>query len=180
MKTRILRNSSALLAITFLAASCIEVDDVEEAWGNAKPDPELLGEWVGDNDARCAFIKTEKDYHVTSGTNGLEGCSKSIETNGHKFVIVVDLGTALMGFDKADEDGKSGTLLRYKVDGDKMIMYSLDGEVITEAVKAGKVPGEIDEEGDGSLTVLDAKTIKWLGEVAEGKGWSENIYRKVK
>jgi len=180
MKINIIRNVTALIGLTLLAASCIQVGDVEEAWGKSKADPELLGAWDGKNDAKCAFVKTEKDYFVTTGTNGLEGCCKSFETNGHKYVIVAPLKAAVLGFDKADEDDKNGTLLRYKVNGDTMIMYSLDGNKITEAVKAKKVPGEVDEDGNGSLTVLDAATIKWLGEAADGDGWTENVYKRVK
>ena len=180
MKTKTIRNLSALAGITVLAASCIQIADVEDAWKDAKADPALLGTWEGENDAKCAFVKTEKDYYVTSGTNGLEGCCKSFETNGHKYVIVAPLKASVLGFANVNEDGKNGTLLRYKVDGDILIMYSLDGNKITEAVKAKKVPGEIDENDSGSLTVLDEVTTKWLGEIADGDGWTENVYKKVK
>lgn len=180
MKPHTIRNFITLIGITLLAASCIQVGNVEDAWKDAKADPELLGQWEGKNDALCAFVKTEKDYYVTSGTNGLEGCCKSFETNGHKYVIVAPLKSSVLGFDKVDDEGKNGTLLRYKVDGDTLIMYSLDGNKITEAVKAKTVPGEIDENDSGSLTILDDATVKWLGEIAAGDGWTENVYKRVK
>jgi len=179
MKTGILRNASALTAIVLLAVGCIQVGNVEEAWGKARADPELLGTWQGKRGALCSFVKTEKDYFITSGTDGLEGCCKSFETNGHKYVIVAPLKPSILGFDKVDEDSKSGTLLRYEVKGDTLIMYSLDGDVISKAVKAKEVPGTIDENDSGSLSILDAATVKWLGKIADGDGWTENIYKKV-
>lgn len=179
MKTRIIRNITAYAGITLLVAGCIQVDNVEKAWGDARADPELLGAWEGGNDARCAFIKTEKDFHVASGTNGLGGCCKSFETKGHKYVIVAPLKPSVLGFEKVDADSKNGTLLRYEVKGDTLIMYSLDGETITGAIRAGAVPGEIDENGDGSLTALEETTIEWLGDIADGKGWTEHVYQKV-
>jgi len=180
MKTKIIHNLTALAGITLLAAGCIQVADVEDAWQDAKPDPALLGAWKGKNDARCAFVKTEKDYFVTSGTNGLEGCCKSFETNGHKYVIVAPLKTSVLGFDNVDDDAKNGTLLRYKIKDDTLIMHSLDANKITEAVKAKEVPGEIDEDGSGSLSILDDATVKWLGEIADGDGWTENVYTREK
>lgn len=179
MKHPLVCKLSILAGITLLASSCIGVKDVEETWNKSKADAELLGTWKGNGDARCAFVKTDQDYFVTSGTNGLEGGCKSFEANGHKYVIVASLKASLLGFGTMDADSKNGTLLRYKVDGDTLRMYSFDGNKLKEAIKAGKVPGEVDENDSAQLSKLDEATIKWLGEAAEGDGWDEQVYKKV-
>ena len=180
MKTRIFRNLSAVAGACLLAVSCIQVDNVENAWNGSKADPDLLGTWEDGNGGSCAFVKTEKDYFVTTGTNGLEGCCKSFDAGGSKYVIVADLGPALLGFDKQDDDGKNGTLLRYEVKGNKLSMYSLDANVIKKAVQAKEVKGKI-EDDSATITELDEATIAWFGKMAKKKdGWSETVYKKVK
>ena len=180
MNIKLIRNISALAAITFFASSCIQVDNVQNAWEGSKADPDLLGVWEDGNGGSCAFVKTEKDYFVTTGTNGLEGCCKSFDAGGSKYVIVAKLGPALLGFDKQDDDNKSGTLLRYEVRGNKLTMYSLDANFVKKAVEAKEVPGTI-EDDSASITELDEATIKWFGKVAKKKeGWSETVYKKVK
>ena len=180
MKFSTIRNITALAALTLFASSCIQVENVEKTWNGSKADPELLGTWKGDGDAICAFVKTEKDYFVTTGTNGLEGCCKSFDAGGSKYVIVASLKASVLGFDKQDADGKSGTLLRYEVKGDKLIMYSLDANVVKKAVKASEVKGYI-EDDNASITELDEATIRWFGKIAKQKeGWSESVYKKVK
>ena len=180
MKMKTILNVSALAALTLLATSCIQVDDVEDAWNNSKADAALLGHWEDGNGGSCAFVKTEKDYFVTTGTNGLEGCCKSFEVDGSKYVIVASLKASVLGFDKQDADGKSGTLLRYEVKGNKLSMYSLDADVVKKAVEAKEVTGKI-EDDSASITKLDEATIKWFGKVAkEKKGWSETAYKKAK
>ena len=178
MKTKLIRNVSALIGCTLLAASCIQVDNVENAWKHSKADSELLGVWKG-NDGRCAFIKTEKDYFITAGPNQLEGGCKSFEVAGHKYVIVASLQPSLLGFEGMEEDAKGGTLLRYEVKGDTLTMYSLEPDKITQAIKAKQVPGVI-EDDNGRLTELDRATIQWLGKVASEDGWKPNVYKRVK
>ncbi len=180
MKMKMIRNLSVLAGITLLAASCIQVDNVENAWDASKADPALLGVWEDGNGGSCAFVKTDKDYFVTTGTSGLEGCCKSFDAGGSKYIIVAKLGPALLGFDKQDADSKGGTLLRYEVRGGKLVMYSLDGDIIKNAVKAKEVAGTIEDDA-ASITELDEATIKWFGKIAkEKKGWSETVYKKVK
>ena len=179
MKTRIIRHISAAVAICALVTSCIQVDNVENAWESSKADPDLLGAWEGDNNALCAFVKTDKDYFVTSGTNGLEGGCKTFDANGSKFIIVASLKSSVLGFDKVEVDGKSGTLLRYEVRGNKLTMYSLDGKVLKEAIQAKEAKGTIKDDSP-KLAELDEATIRWLSKAAKGKGWTENVYRRSK
>lgn len=179
MKTHSIRNLLSLAALGLLAASCIQVDNVEKVWDKSKADPALLGTWVDRNDGLCAFVKTDKDYFITTGTNGLEGGCKSFETAGHKYVIVASLKATLLGFGKMDLDEKNGTLLRYEVKGDKLSMYSLDGNALKKAIEAKEVPGII-EDDSAKLKELDAATIAWLGKAASGDGWSETVYTRLK
>lgn len=179
MKMKTILNVSALAALTLIASSCIQVDNVEKAWNDSKADPALLGAWDDGKGGSCAFVKTEKDYFVTSGTNGLEGCCKSFDADGSKYVIVASLKASVLGFDKQEADAKDGTLLRYEVKGDKLSMYSLDGNVLKKAVEAKEVPGTI-EDDSAKLNELDEATIKWLGKVAKGNGWKETVYKRVR
>ena len=180
MKLKSILKLSALAAFTLFAASCIQVDNVENAWEGSKADPELLGAWDDGKGGSCVFVKTEKDYFVTTGTNGVEGCCKSFDANGSKYVIVASLKASLLGFDKQDADGKSGTLLRYEVKGNKLTMFSLDANVVKKAVEAKEVKGTI-EDDNASITELDEATIAWFGKIAKKKdGWSETVYKKAK
>jgi len=175
-----IRNILTLAALSLLAVSCIGVENVEETWNKSKGDADLVGLWEGNNDSKCSFIKTDQDYLITTGTNGLEGGCKSFDVNGHKYVIVASLKASLLGFGDMEADSKNGTLLRYEVKGDTLKMYSYNGDKLKEAIKAGKVKGEVDENDSAKLKVLDADTIKWLGEAAEGLGWDEQVYKRVK
>ena len=179
MKIKTIRNLSTLAGLCLLSASCIQVDNIENAWKSSKADPELLGAWEGKNDDLCAFVKTDKDYFVTSGTNGLEGGCKSFDANGSKYIIIASLKASVLGFGKMDADAKDGTLLRYEVKGDKLSMYSLDGNVLKKAVEAKEVPGTI-EDDSAKLNELDEATIKWLGKIAKGNGWNETLYKRVR
>jgi len=169
-----------LAAMCLMFVGCIPVKNVEKAWKNAKADEALVGQWVGknDSDTKVGFVKTDQDFLITSGTSGLEGGCRSVETNGHKYIVVAKLRAAVLGFDQVDADTKDGTLLRYKVEGDKLTMYTYSDDLIKAAVKAGKVPGEIDENDSATLTELDAATIKWLGEIADGQGWDAQEYKR--
>lgn len=180
MKQRILRHSATLITLCLLATGCIQVKNIEKAWNAAKPDEELVGTWEDKNQGMVSFAKTDRDMLVTSGTNGLEGGCRSIETNGHKYAIVASFKAALLGFGKMDADAKNGTIMRYKVEKDTLHFYTLDAKVLKDAVKAGKVPGVVDENDSASLTELDEATIKWLGEVGNDKGWEEQVYKKTK
>lgn len=180
MKTRSILQTTGLVILSLIATSCIPVKNVEKAWGNAKADEALVGTWTGAQNAIVSFAKTDRGFLVTAGTTGLEGGCKSFEADGHHYLIVASLKASLLGFEQVDDDGKSGTLLRYKVEGDILKMYSFDGNQLKAAVEADKVAGVIDENDSTQLTELDEATIKWLGEAAEGAGWDEKVYRKQK
>ena len=174
------QHAALLLAICLLLAGCIPVKNVEKAWKDAKADEALAGLWVEKGgDGKVGFVKTDQGYLITSGTSGLEGGCKSIETNGHKYIVVAQLRAAVLGFDQVDDDTKDGTLLRYKLDGENLTLYTYNQERINAAVKAGKVPGEFDENDSASLKELDAATIKWLGTIAdEEEGWDVQAYKR--
>lgn len=173
--------ATILLAAALLLTGCIPVKNVEKAWKDAKADPALVGNWVGKNDdsSKVAFVNTDKGFLVTSGTSGLEGGCKSITANGHHYIIVAQFRAAILGFDQVEDDTKDGTLMRYKVEGDKLTLYTYNQDKITAAVKDGKVPGEIDENDSVKLKELDAATIEWLGKIAdEDEGWDAQEYKR--
>ena len=172
-----LKHAALLMVTCMLLAGCIPVKNVEKAWKGAKADDALVGTWIGKNNAdeKVGFVKTDKGFLVTSGTQGLEGGCRSIETNGHKYIIIAKFKAAILGFDQVDADSKDGTLLRYKVEGDTLTTYTYDDGRIKVAVEDGKVPGEI-EDDSADLTELDDATIKWLGEIADGPGWTAKVY----
>lgn len=180
LKFQAIKPVAALFAVCLFAVGCIPVKNVEKAWNASKADNDLVGSWVGksDKDSRVGFVKTDKDFLVTSGTSGLEGGCRSVETNGHKYIIVANLKAAVLGFDKVDADSKEGTLMRYKIEGDALTLYTYDSDKITTAIKEKKVPGEIDENDSATLTELDAATMKWLGEIADGPGWDKQEFKR--
>lgn len=179
LNRKTLKPALMMLAICLFAVGCIPVKNVEKAWKASKADNALVGNWVGKNDSesKVAFVKTDKDFLVTSGTSGLEGGCRTLETNGHKYIIVASLRAAVLGFDEVDDDNKEGTLMRYKIEGDMLTMYTYDSARIKVAVEDNKVPGEI-EDDSAELTELDAATIKWLGEIADGPGWDKQEYKR--
>ncbi|MFN3165526.1 MAG: hypothetical protein ACE37H_00515 [Phycisphaeraceae bacterium] len=179
MITRTAMKPFALLAACLFAVGCIPVKNVEKAWNSSKADNELVGLWTQEGDGKVGFVKTDKDFLVTSGTSGLEGGCRSIETNGHKYLIVASLRAAVLGFEHVDADSKEGTLMRYKIDGDTLKMYTYDEGRLKVAIEDKKVPGEIDENDSAQLTELDAATIKWLGEIGDGPGWDEQTYTRA-
>lgn len=172
----------ALLALGLVVAGCIPVKNAEKAWKASKADNDLAGQWVdkSDSESLVGFIKTDKDFLVTSGTSGLEGGCRTLETNGHKYIIVAKLRAAVLGFENVDDDTKDATLMRYKVDGDTLTLYTFSDDQLKEAVKDKKVPGELDENDSATLSELDDATIKWLGEIAEKGGWTEQVYKRKK
>lgn len=176
-----LKHAAALVALCLLFTGCIKVKDVEKAWKSSKADNALAGTWdqAGGGDGKVGFVKTDKNFLVTSGTSGLEGGCRSIETNGHKYIIVASLRAAVLGFDNVDQDSKEGTLMRYKIEGDKLTLYTYDDARLKKAIEDKKVPGEI-EDDSAELSELDAATIKWLGEIADGPGWDTQVYKKKK
>lgn len=168
-----------LAAVCVLACGCIPVKNVEKAWGEAGVDEALTGQWVGerDKDSKLAFVMTDKGYQITSGTTGLDGGAKSFTADGHKFIIVAQLQAAVLGFDQVEDDMKSGNLIRYTLEEGKLTVYQFDQDALEAAIKAGKVPGEANEDESPTLLELDAATKKWLAEVsAQNAGWSETVY----
>lgn len=170
------------MVVCLFVAGRIPVKNVEKRWSSSKADNDLVGVWVQKGgEGKIGFAKTDQGYLVTSGTTGLEGGCRSFESNGHKFIIVAKLRAAVLGFDQVEEETKDGTLLRYKIEGDTLTMYGYDEGKLSEAIKAKQVAGEIDENDSAQLTELDDATVKWLGEAANGAGWSEQVYiRKPK
>ena len=180
MKRFGIKYAALMLAALVLLAGCIPVENVEKAWKDAKADEGLVGLWVQNGgDGKVGFVNTDQGFLVTSGTSGLEGGCKSITTNGHNYVIVAEFRAAILGFENVDDNNKSGTLMRYKVDGDNLTLYTYNQDKINEAVKAKKVPGEMDENDSASLNELDEATIKWLGEIGDEKeGWDVQKYKR--
>ena len=182
MKHLSIQHAGLLLAACLLLGGCIPVKNVEKAWNNAKADDALAGNWVEKGgDGMVGFAKTDQGYLVTSGTSGLEGGCRSIETNGHTYIIVAKFRAAILGFDNVDDDTKDGTLLRYKLDGDNLTLYTYNQDLINTAVKDNKVPGEFDENDSASLKELDEATLAWLGTIAdEEEGWDVQAYTRKK
>lgn len=180
MKHYGMKHAALLLATCLLMAGCIPVKNVEKAWNKAKVDDALAGTWVDKSgDGMVGFVKTDKGFLVTSGTSGLEGACRSITTNGHSYIIVAKFRAAILGFDNVDNDTKDGTLLRYKLEGDKLTLYTYNQDKINAAVKNKTVPGEFDENESASLAELDEATIKWLGEIGDEKeGWDPQEYTR--
>ena len=164
MKHLGIKHTGLLLALALILTGCIPVKNVEKAWKAAKADDALAGTWIDKKggDGMVGFVKTDQGFLVTSGTSGLEGGCKSIETNGHQYIIVAKLRAAILGFDNVDDDNKDGTLLRYKVDGDSLTLYTYNQDKINAAVKDGKVPGEFDDNDSADLKELDDATIEEL------------------
>ncbi len=173
------RPAAALFMVCLFAVGCIPVKNVEEAWNASSADEDLIGMWFQDDgDGKVGFVKTDKDFLVTSGTSGLEGGCRSIETNGHKYIIVAGLRAAVLGFENVDEDSKEGTLLRYKIEGDTLTMYTYDEGRLKVAIEDNKVAGEVDENDSAKITELDEATIQWLGEIGDGPGWNADVYKR--
>ena len=168
-----------LAAVCVFAAGCIPVKNLEKAWDQGGVDEALNGQWVGENDedSKIAFVMTDQGYQITSGTTGLDGGVKSLTIDGHKFIIVAQLQAAVLGFDQVEADMKSGNLLRYTVEGGKLTVYQYDQDTLERAIKAGKVPGEANEDESPTLLELDDATKKWLAEVSgQDAGWSKTVY----
>lgn len=180
MKTIGIKHATLMLATCLLLAGCIPVKNVEKAWKDAKADQALVGTWVKNGgDGMVGFVNTDKGFLVTAGTDGLEGGVRSITTNGHSYIIVAKFRAAILGFDNVDEDTKDGTLLRYKIDGDQLTLYTYNQDKLNAAVKDKKVPGEMDENDSAKLSELDAATIQWLGKIADEKeGWDAQVYKR--
>ncbi|MEM6259183.1 MAG: hypothetical protein AAGI37_12940 [Planctomycetota bacterium] len=180
MKPVGIKHVVCLLGFVLLLTGCIPVKNVEKAWNKAEADEALVGNWVGanDNDSKVGFVQTDKGFLVTSGTSGLEGGCRSITTNGHQYLIVAQFRAAILGFDEVDDDTKDGTLIRYKIDGDTLTLYTYNQNKINEAVKNGKVPGELDENDSATLTELDDATIAWLGQIGDEEGWEVQEYKR--
>jgi len=179
MKHLGLKHAALVLATLTLMAGCIPVKNVEKAWKAAAADEALVGTWEQGDDGKVGFVNTDQGFLVTSGTSGLEGGCKTIETNGHKYIIVAQFRAAILGFDNVDDDTEDGTLMRYKVDGDTLTLYTYNQEKLNTAVKDGKVGGEMDENDSAKLKELDDATIKWLGEIADQKdGWDTQKYKR--
>ncbi|MEO0474384.1 MAG: hypothetical protein AAF085_00245, partial [Planctomycetota bacterium] len=176
MMTARLKHFALLFAGCVLLTGCIPVKNVEKAWKDAKADEALVGTWTQGDSGMVGFVNTDKGFLVTSGTSGLEGGCKSVTTNGHNFIIVAQFRAAILGFENVDDDTKDGTLMRYKIEGESLKLYTYDQEKLNAAIKAKKVPGEMDENDSGKLLELDAATLKWLGEIADQEeGWDEQV-----
>lgn len=180
MKHLGIKHAGLLLALTLLITGCIPVKNVEKAWNNAKADKALVGTWsLKNGDGMVGFVKTDQDFLVTSGTDGLEGGCRSITTNGHQYIIVAQFRAAILGFDQVDDDTKDGTLLRYKIEGDNLTLYTYNQDKINAAVKEGKVAGDMDENDSAKLKELDDATIAWLGKIGDEKeGWTAKEYER--
>ena len=176
------QHAALMLAACLLLAGCIPVKNVEKAWKNAKADDALAGTWVQDGgDGMVGFVNTDQGFLVTAGTSGLEGGCRSITTNGHTYIIVAQFRAAILGFENVEDDTKDGTLMRYKLEGDKLTLYTYNQEKLNAAVKDKQVPGEMDENDSAKLSELDAATIQWLGKIADDEeGWDVQTYKRKK
>jgi len=164
-----------------LLVGCIPVKDVTQAWEDGSADEDLRGQWAvaGNPDQNVGFETTDGQYLITSSSDGLEGGVRTVEVGEHKYLVVVSLRAAIRGFDKIDDDVKSGNLLRYELDGDTLTIYQYDDDALGNAIDNGDVKGENSEDDSPTLETVDDPALQWLAEIAEqDAGWTATVYQR--
>jgi hypothetical protein len=169
MKSRIL----LLLAVCLLAAGCDDSKNPLSDPQKSKPDTRLAGVWR-ERDKNGDVIY----YHV--GTIGgklprsvmgvvqvkhLSG--GDIQPPGWLLIFPAAVGDkTYLNMTDGDQEQiekkgwksvKSYFLLKYKVEGDKLVVWRMDAEAKKQAIKAGKIKGLIEEE-DGARVVFTDST----------------------
>lgn len=150
-----------LVAVAVSLSACIPVKDVGDAWSKAKLDPALEGRWDIPEDPGdfLAFVKSGDHYEFSTTDGG------QIRDNGLvKTLIVGDQKFGLM-IKPDDKDEKSGVLMPYRVDDDKLYISHIDAKGADEDVNIAKE----DLESATSLKIekLDQKSLEALAYIFE-------------
>ena len=149
------------VAVAVSLSACIKVEDVADSWSKAAIDPALEGRWYDPTDSRSeiVFVKDGDQYKYSSLEDG--------ETRDTGLVKTLTVGTQKFGLMiKPDgEDAPGGTLVPYKITGDKLMTYRIDAQGTDEDVNVAKE----DVESATSLKIekLDEKSLEALAYIFE-------------
>ena len=180
--------------MVLLLASCIEVDDFGDAWDKTTIDPTFAGRWekiseVDEKPTGQSWTFTVKDgaYEVQTfirgklDDDGPISPVKSLTVGPYTFLA------------KGPEEG---TILRYTIDGDRVIFYVLNSQAAWTFIQA-KFPeqdsfyrGDPDDESDDPenvgdpvrIRVLNSETVKILSSIPDSDPYWEpdTLVRKIK
>jgi hypothetical protein len=168
------------LAVLSFACGCVDSKSPLSSADNAKVDEGIVGAW------RESTNDGETIYHiglagpkypsgmlriiaVTSHNNTLQAPSHYIgytTTLGGKSYLNIVLDEAkIKDFDQNgwDADKVEGYfLVKYKIDGGKGTVWSINGAARKDAIKAGKIKGEFEGQGDSHFTDTTENVAKLL------------------
>ncbi|MHC4982855.1 MAG: hypothetical protein ACYTF6_06765 [Planctomycetota bacterium] len=182
----------AAIALCLLTGTCIPVEDFGEYWEKGTIDAELEGHWkkmgmeFRSQDEYVSFVKDGSHYRWISTRadapdrpTGRELAAKTLPVGKHRFLMVCDAAELKRPTSRpaAETPAESeirlgGGLIRYTVEGDRLITYALNADVLVEAIKKGDITGRAPGDDDHEIRIpkipkLDEKTVDFLGKLAD-------------
>jgi len=178
----VLRHVALALGGLLILASCDSTNPLSNP-GDAKPDPGLAGVWrmkegeevhyyhIGrfGGKAPDAVMLVAAVTHSSNGT--LERAANTVlfptKLGSARYLNVAgDLTDAQ--YDKLHETGwspdlfKSYLLFKYQLDGDTLLLWTMDDDAKAKAIKAGKIKGETPKDGRPTLTDTTENLARWV------------------
>lgn len=149
----------AVIVFSLLIPSCIPVYDLSEYWDKGAIDPRLEGDWIMtdpifDSQEHISFKRDGKSCWCIWGAApaGLPAHRNEVRTlaiGKHKFLMIrletpIPPGSAPAGSTPADRAQRPipGALVRYSFERGQLVFYTLEKNVLSEAIKAGTVRGD--------------------------------------
>ena len=180
------------LAVISLACGCVDSTNPLSSADSAKVDEGILGTWrQSTNDGETIYhVGLAGDKYpsgmlrivaVTRHNNTLQAPEHYVgytdrRLNGKSYLNIVLDEARIKDFDQNgwDADKVDGYyFVKYKLDGDKGTVWSVNDDTRKEAIKAGKIKGVIAEQGDNHFTDTGDKVEKFLSAAGDSLWNSE-------
>jgi hypothetical protein len=179
------------LAVLSLACGCVDSKNPLSSADTAKLDERIVGTW------RETTNDGETIYHVglagdkypsgmlrivaVESHNGTLHAPQhylaySTTLNGKSYLNVLLDEAKIKDFDQNGWDAEKVEgyyFVKYKLDGDKSTVWSIDTAVRKDAIKTGKIKGVIGEQGESHFTDTTENVVKFLTAAGDGLWNSE-------
>lgn len=175
------------------SVSCIPVEDLGEYWVKGVIDPKLEGHWrkmgvkYRSQDQYVSFEKAGTHYHFRQtdadelhwpkGVKEPATQARSLVVGRHRFLMLRYIMPAAPASSQPAKQKEADVgqrmqcaLLRYAIEGGKLVSYALDEKALADAIEKGRISGRVDKNDPvGSvISKLDDKTVRSLAALADG------------
>ena len=171
-----------LLVLVLCLGGCFSVGDFGAYWNQSRVDSTLAGRWQ----EVTASQKNAKEKHILfksrDGAYDVDAFENGVRPDDYTSPYPVrSLKLGPYDFLLSRPHGAGGDMVRYKLDGNELLFYALDGKAAKALLKPPNPnlePGEYSTD----IKILDAATAQWLAQLPDDAAtWRVlTTYRRVR